>query len=189
MLVLRVRKSWVSVQLQGCAKLPMKQRKDWNEKVVKDSNTRPIMTARASPSNFERSCNSKLFQSWWSCQYRRLHCSADLAARGAAPFVLMKFNQWRQRLNFTVPSCIMAKIFVRNWISYFHTFSWTYRVKISFIQYHARYHAKIMHVFNCMWHHPYGFTDNCSTFRAPRKHFSSLLVLNPNLTKIPLPKP
>ena len=36
MLVLRVRESWVSVQ--GCAKLPMKQRKDWNEKVVKDSN-------------------------------------------------------------------------------------------------------------------------------------------------------
>ena len=104
MLVLRVRESWVSVQ--GCAKLPMKQRKDWNEKVVKDSKTRPIMsTARASSSNFERSCNSKLFQSWWSCQYRRLRCSADLAARGAVPFVLMKFNQWRQRLNFTVPSC------------------------------------------------------------------------------------
>ena len=67
MLVLRVRESWVSVQ--GCAKLPMKQRKDWKEKVVK--NTRPIMTARASSSNFERSCNSKLFQSWWSC-----HCSS-----------------------------------------------------------------------------------------------------------------
>ena len=63
------------------------------------------MTARASSSNFERSCNSKLFQSWWSCQLRRLRCGADLAARGAAPFVLMKFNQWRQRLNFTVPSC------------------------------------------------------------------------------------
>ena len=63
------------------------------------------MTARASSSDFERSCNSKLFQSWWSCQYRRLRCSADLAARGAAPFVLMKFNQWRQRLKFTVPSC------------------------------------------------------------------------------------
>ena len=57
------------------------------------------MTARASSSNFERSCNSKLFQSWWSCQYRRLRCSTDLAARGAAPFLLMKFNQWRQRLN------------------------------------------------------------------------------------------
>ena len=65
------------------------------------------MTARASSSNFERSCNY-LFQSWWSCQYRRLRCSADLAARGAAPFVLMKFNQWRQRLNFTVPSCTVA---------------------------------------------------------------------------------
>ena len=67
------------------------------------------MTARASSSNFERSCNSKLFQNWWSCQYRRLRCSADLATRGAAPFVLMKFNQWRQRLNFTVPSCTFFK--------------------------------------------------------------------------------
>ena len=86
----------------------MKHRKDWNEKVVKDRQTRPIMTARASSSNFERWCNSKLFQSWWSW-YRRLRCSADLAARGAAPFVLMKFNQWRQRLNFTVPSCIYQK--------------------------------------------------------------------------------
>ena len=66
------------------------------------------MTARASSSNFECSCNSKLFQSWWSWQLRRLRCSADLAARGAAPFVLMKFNQWRQRLNFTVPSCMSA---------------------------------------------------------------------------------
>ena len=64
------------------------------------------MTARASSSNFERSC--KLFQSWWSCQYRRLRCSADLAARGAASFVLMKFNQWRQRLNFTDPSCMLT---------------------------------------------------------------------------------
>ena len=68
---------------------------------------RPTTTARASSSYFERSCNSKLFQSWWSwsCQFRRLRCCADLAARGAAPFALMKFNQWRQRLNFTVPSC------------------------------------------------------------------------------------
>ena len=66
------------------------------------------MTAPASSSNFKRSCNSKLFQSWWSCQYRRLRCSADLAARGASPFVLMKFNPWRQRLNFTVPSCTGA---------------------------------------------------------------------------------
>ena len=57
--------------------------------------------------NFELLCNSKLFQSRWSCLHRRLRCSVDLAARGAAPFVLMKLNQWRQRLNFTVPSCIL----------------------------------------------------------------------------------
>ena len=32
----------------------------------------------------------------------------SLAARGAAPSgLLMKFNQWRQRLNFTVPSCMV----------------------------------------------------------------------------------
>ena len=77
----------------------------WEKTAIK---ARPIMTVRASSSNFERSCNSKLFQSWWSCQYRRLRCSADLAARGAAPLVLMKFNQWRQRLNFTVPSCTVS---------------------------------------------------------------------------------
>ena len=40
---------------------------------------RPIMTARASLSNFERSCNSKLFLSWWSWsgQFRRLRCCAN----------------------------------------------------------------------------------------------------------------
>ena len=45
------------------------------------------MTARTSSSNFERLCNSKLIQSWWSCRHRGLRCSADLAAGGAAPFV------------------------------------------------------------------------------------------------------
>ena len=38
----------------------------------------------------------------------------------------------------------------------------------------------------------YSFTDNCSKFRAPRKHFFSPNYnpySNPNLTKIPLPKP
>ena len=42
MLALRVRESWLSVQ--GCAKLPMKQRKDWNDKVVKDSNLKPALS-------------------------------------------------------------------------------------------------------------------------------------------------
>ena len=97
----RVEWAFRVVQSSQWNKEKTEMRKWWKTAIK----TRPIMTARASSSNFERSCNSKLFQSWWSCQYRRLRCSADLAARGAAPFVLMKFNQWRQRLNFTVPSC------------------------------------------------------------------------------------
>ena len=50
----------------GLCKAPneTKKRKRKDEKVVEDSKTRPIMTPRASSSNFERSCNSKLFQSW-----------------------------------------------------------------------------------------------------------------------------
>ena len=47
----------------------------------------------------KRSCSSKV----GGATTRWLRCSADLSAQGAAPIFLMKFDQWRQRPNFTVP--------------------------------------------------------------------------------------
>ena len=84
---------------------PMKQRKNWNEKMVK------VLCISWPHVQVHLTSNTRATQNFFkvgdrSCQFRRLRCCADLAARGAAPFVLIKFNHWRQRLNFTVPSCI-----------------------------------------------------------------------------------